>query len=711
MTAPTSSMASTADAAARRLSPSAVSPAAVSAKRLEIEGLRTVAALLVATYHIWFDKVSGGVDVFFVITGFLITLTLVGHVRREGRIRPLQYLGRLARRVWPMAAVVLVAALAITVTLAPEVLRARNFTEILASALYVENEFLAVNAVDYLNAEDPHTIVQHFWAMTLQGQFYVIWLLVALGSLWFALRPRQGSAGSADATPRFRGMFAGTIALVAAASFAWSLWQTSVAQPTAYFSTTTRLWEFGVGGLIALAGTRLTLRGAASAIASWVGLVGLIICGMVLPVSSSFPGVAALWPVSCAALLLVATRHEERPWAATRVLASRPLVWLGGVAFGIYLWHWPLLVSYRYVFGQHATPNLWQGSLIIALAIGLAVLGNRLVERRVSASWLVPARRPLVAVLLIGAWIAVMAGAGLGIAAGTAAASQLDRDAASAQETVGTCFGAGALGRDAECAEVLADQPLVPDRAALLDDTGGAYACYTQADAADLTTCTAGDGPTRIALIGNSHAAMYRSLFEAAADGSGWSITTITSNGCVWGLQTAGDPDVSDRCRGRLEQTEQLLFGDEPFDLVVYAGGRGEAEATPAEVSRIAENWSRLAEVGTEVVVIEDNPRIGDAGATCVIEAPEADLRAGACDVPEADATAIADRYVGAARLTGAPIVPTLDLYCVDGRCPAVVGSAIVYRDQHHATATYLRSTAPQFFDRFDAAAFDSTAR
>ncbi|GAA1513520.1 acyltransferase family protein [Agromyces terreus] len=670
-----------------------------------------MAALLVAAYHIWFGKVSGGVDVFFVITGFLITLTLVGHVRREGRIRPLQYLGRLARRVWPMAAVVLVAALAITVTLAPEVLRARNFTEILASALYVENELLAVSAVDYLNAEDPHTVVQHFWAMSLQGWFYVIWLLVALGALWVALRPRRTrrprrsdpARAAADPTARFRRMFAAAIALVAAASFVWSLWQTSVAQPTAYFSTSTRLWEFGVGALIALAGTRLVLRGTAAAIASWVGLVGLVVCGMLLPVSSSFPGVAALWPVSCAALLLVATRQNERPWAATRLLASRPLVWLGGVAFGIYLWHWPLLVSYRYLFGQHATPNLWQGSLIIALAIGLAVLGNRLVERQVSASWPVPARRPLITMLLVGAWVAVVAAAGLGIAAGTAAASQLDRDAASAQATAGSCFGAGALGRDAECAEVLADQPLVPDRAALLDDTGDAYDCYTQPDATDLTTCTSGDGPTRIALIGNSHAAMYRSLFDAEAGEAGWTVTTMVGNGCVWGAQTSSDADVSDRCRGRLEQTEHLLFDAEPFDLVVYAGGRGAIDV-PAEPARIAENWGRLTDAGSRIIVIEDNPRIGDAGATCVIESSEADLRAGACDVPEADATTPADRYADAARLIGAPVVPTLDLYCVDNHCPAVAGSVIVYRDQHHATATYLRSTAPEFFERFGAA-------
>jgi peptidoglycan/LPS O-acetylase OafA/YrhL len=397
-------------------------------KRQEIEGLRTLAALLVAAYHIWFNKVSGGVDVFFVVTGFLITLTLVGQVRREGRIRPLAYLGRIARRVWPMGAVVLLVVLAMTVTITPEALRARNYAEAFASALYFENWFLAVNAVDYLNQHDPHTPVQHFWAMSLQGQFYVTWLVLALIALLLVARERTAR--------RFRVAFAVLIAAVGGASFLWNLIQTGENQPFAYFSSLTRFWEFSVGGLLAIAGGAIALRGWAAAVASWVSVLGLVACGMVLPVEGVFPGVAALWPVACATLLLMSTRENEVPWAATRLLSNRAMAWLGGVAFGIYLWHYPILIGYRYLYGEGSVPSLPVGLGMIAAAIGLAVAGHYLFERPVTRGWNKAWAKAVIAVLLIGSLAAVGARAQRGTAQTEAAAEQLEEEAAVARATL-----------------------------------------------------------------------------------------------------------------------------------------------------------------------------------------------------------------------------------------------------------------------------------
>lgn len=667
----------------------------VTAKRQEIEGLRTLAALLVATYHFWFDKVSGGVDVFFVVTGFLITLTLVGHVRREGRIRPAAFLGRIARRVWPMAATVLGCVLVLSFTLAPEALRARNFAEVIASALYVENWYLAFNAVDYLNAEDPHTPVQHYWALSVQGQFYLVWLLLALVAAWLA--------GRGTGEQRFKQRFGLVIAVVGVASFAWSIHQTAVAQPFAYFSTFTRLWEFAVGGLLALAGTRIVLRGVAAGIASWTAVVGLVACGMILPVAGIFPGWAALWPVSCAALLLAASRAGERPWAATRLLSWRPLAYLGGVAFGIYLWHYPMLIGYRYLFGELAHPGRLAGTAMIVAAIVLAVVGNHVIERPIQRGWAQPRLRPAITIALVGALVTVVAVAAIGRGQSAAAESGLEDDVAQAESSLGDCFGYPALASQEACREQLGTAPLVPRQAALLADIGDAYTCYTKAQAEKLTLCTFGPGPTRVALVGNSHAAMFTPTLQRHADELGWEVTTVVGNGCLWGPDRPGNVGPDHRCAQRLQEAEELLLGGEPFDAVIYNGGRrlGLNQENTARRNRIQQSWRELIEHGSRVVVIEDNPRIGEDGAACVVDAPESELRAGGCDLSQSVALEAPDLFVEAAEgVDGAAVVPTEDLYCSDATCPVVIGSVIVYRDQHHLTATYLKTAEAELLRR-----------
>lgn len=676
-----------------RATPGIADSSPAPGRRPEIEGLRTVAALLVAVYHIWLGKVSGGVDVFFVVTGYLITLTLLGQVVRTGRIRPLSYLGRIARRVWPLAAVVLVAAIGITVTLAPEVLRARNFQEILASSLYVENWYLSASAVDYLDREDPHSVVQHYWAMSLQGQFYVIWLVVALVA--FAL-----SRGKRP----FARTFGLLIAVVSVASFAWSIIYTLDQQPAAYFSTLTRLWEFGIGGLVALGGSRLTLGRGQAAVASWAGLVGLVACGVVLPVSGTFPGYAALWPVACAALLLASSRRDELRWSATRLLSIRPLVWLGGVAFGIYLWHWPLLIGYRYVQGEQDVPGVLSGTALILAAITLAVISRRVVERPLSRGW-ANGQRPRfgIGAVLLAAWLAIVAVAGGATLADRERTEHVAGASKAVQDVSGDCFGAGSLLNDT-CPPNDPALELVPDRLALLGDSGGAYKCYTQADAKTITKCTEGEGPMRVALVGNSHAAMYWRLLARIGKARGWTLDIFVGNGCAWGVERPGDSDINPICRGRLAEVESALLGD-PYDLVIYAGGRGPTPPTKDDLADLRSSWADLRDVGSQILVIEDNPRLDEDAAECVVTASEPDLRKGRCDIDRDAALTIEDRFVSVAgEVDGAGVVRTLDLLCDEDRCPTVMGNVIVYRDRHHLTATYIRSMESQLATRIDAA-------
>lgn len=319
--------------------PALVRKADASGYRPEIEGLRAVASLLVASFHIWLGRVSGGVDVFFVVAGFLTTLTLVGQVRRYGRVRPVSFLTRLASRLFPAAAVVLVAVAA----LAPLLLRPsqllQTFTEVLASTFYVENIALARAGVDYLAQDDFHSPVQNFWAMSVQGQFYLIWLALVLVATLVAVLLRTRAL-----LPRILLLL---VAALTVLSFAFSVVLVGIDQPTAYYSTLARSWEFGLGSLAALLLPGRTLPAALRAVAGWLGLIGVVSCGLLLQVSTAFPGAAALWPTLSAVLVLVAGTGPAPRYGVARLLALRPLVWLGGISYGLYLWHWPLLVLWR----------------------------------------------------------------------------------------------------------------------------------------------------------------------------------------------------------------------------------------------------------------------------------------------------------------------------------------------------------------------------
>lgn len=360
--------------------------------RGEIEGLRAVAALLVAVYHVWFGRVSGGVDVFFVVAGFMVTATLLGHLERTGRIDVGRYLGRLCKRLLPNALLVLTVVALATTFLIPSTRRDEVFTEIGASALYYENWELAARSVDYLQRGYTNSPVQHFWAMSIQGQFYLIWLVL------FVLALRVGSPTTA------RRRIAVVMAVLTAGSLAFSVWFTWVNQPVAYFHTGARVWEFGGGGLLALSAPWWpALSRRWSLLLGWVGLVAILSCGALLGVGTSFPGWIALWPVTGAGLILL-VGHTDSRWSASTLLSSRPLVRLGSISYALYLRHWPLLV-FVLVLTRQDRVGMLGGFGVILVAIALSCASTYLVERPVRSlsverrsAWGVP----LLAALLVG---------------------------------------------------------------------------------------------------------------------------------------------------------------------------------------------------------------------------------------------------------------------------------------------------------------------
>src|ERR1044071_1152876 len=249
---------------------SAPSPPKGRAFRPELQGLRALAVLLVVTYHVWLDRVSGGVDVFFVISGFLLTGQLTRAVTK-GRVEFRPLWGRMIKRLFPAALTVLVAVMVVSVFVLPEPRWFQTIREVVAAALYVENWQLAADSVDYFAQNNGKSVVQHFWSLSIQGQLFLTWPLLIVG---IGLAARRFGGG-------FRTWVAATLGVVGVASLTYSVVLTAQNQPLAYFHTLTRVWEFVLGGLLALVVDAIVLPRVARGVLGWLGVVGLVSCGLV----------------------------------------------------------------------------------------------------------------------------------------------------------------------------------------------------------------------------------------------------------------------------------------------------------------------------------------------------------------------------------------------------------------------------------------------
>ena len=303
--------------------------------RLDIDGLRAVAIFLVVIYHVWFGRVSGGVDVFLMISAFFLTGSFARRIEGGGPLRVPGYWARKFRRLLPAAAVTLVGTAVAVYALYPPTVWPTIWRQTWASLFYVENWALAADSVDYYARDEVlPSPLQHFWSLSVQGQVFILWPLLLLASAWlirrFALRPVL--------------VLSIVFGIVFVASLAFSIYETATNQQLAYFDTRTRLWEFAAGSLVAVLLPYFVAPAWVRAALGWIGLAGIVVCGMVIDVQGGFPGYLALWPVVCTALVVLAGQTPA-PFGPTRFLSSRPLRALGRDAYALYLVHWPILIT------------------------------------------------------------------------------------------------------------------------------------------------------------------------------------------------------------------------------------------------------------------------------------------------------------------------------------------------------------------------------
>lgn len=440
-------------------------PVARSPFRRDIQALRALAVTLVVVQHFWPTRLHGGyvgVDIFFVISGFLITSHLSRDLEAEGRVRLGTFYARRVRRLLPAAFAVLVAGSVLVWAFLPFSAWERTAREVIASAFYVENWALAASAVDYSASQDDATIAQHYWSLSVEEQFYLIWPLLLWGcvALWrFLETRRRGGAPTQDPLMARRSTtfgIAGALVLVIAVSYPVSVWWVENSSQAAYFVTPGRLWEFAVGAAVALLprvlGPRVSTAPAqrvAQLILTLAGWAGLVIASVTYSSSTPFPGQAALLPVLSTAAIIAAGCMGPLPTTLEKVYGLRPVQWMGDISYSVYLWHWPLVVVAPYLLGLE-NPELRN----------LGLYGVTLLVAHVSYRWIEPlgqkvkpAAAPWKTLVAMAAGMALIAGMG-GIQMRSATVKAEEAASLQSALSAGGCTGPNALLRGDACSNV-----------------------------------------------------------------------------------------------------------------------------------------------------------------------------------------------------------------------------------------------------------------
>ena len=664
-------------------------PKASNYYRPELDGLRAVAVLLVACYHIWLGTISGGVDVFLLLTGFFITASLMRMVQRYGSISLGSYFGRLASRLIPTAATVLLASLLLTMLFLPSTRWRAAVEEVIASALYYQNWKLAFTSTDYLAQDQPASIVQHFWSISIQGQFYILWALLFMLLVFLCGRSIK----------RFRIAMLVSFGLVFGVSFAYSVVSTANNNVWAYFDTGTRMWEFALGASLALFITSIKLPKELRFVFGWVGLLALVSCGMLVPNSEMFPGYIALWPTGAALLIIVAGSTNYK-LGVDRFLTWQPIKYLGGLAYGIFLWHWPLFITFREISGQ-ATAGLFDGLGIIALSIILAYITKKVLEDGLGSILPKRGKAQVTAGLTVGVsflipvlvmsltWTMII---------GSQNPPSVSINNASSDE-LGDYPGAQVF-QFPELAGDVPNLPMTPDPAEAVDDVPEIYnqGCHADIPDTEALKCYFGeldDPEATLAVVGASRTAHWLPAIVELAEENSWQVVSITKSACLLSLgdePTYRDSPYNQCVEWRDNAIDELVESDP--DLVITSSTRTgrESEWVPGGYIKV---WEELEEAGLSIMGIRDSPVVAGDVVDCAASTSPEDCLYDVGFYPDSDPAMDSDEVpdnVTPIDLTG--------YVCPDLECPAVIGNVLIYRDSRHITASYSKTLAPIMEER-----------
>jgi peptidoglycan/LPS O-acetylase OafA/YrhL len=665
--------------------------------RPDIEGLRAIAIVAVLLCHAGVPFLAGGyvgVDVFFVISGFLITGLLVRELEGSGTISLRGFYARRAKRLLPLSAVLLATVGVLSMILLSPLRNTEVAGDIIASALYVANWHFAAQSVDYFAQGLEPSPVLHLWSLAIEEQFYVVWPGLMLVTTWF-WRRRGYSV---------RPVLWVVLLLILAGSLAYGIVRTNDKPSFAYVSTFARAWELGLGAALALIGTVKLPRMGAAAL-GWAGVAAIVYASFVFTGDTTFPGTAALVPtLGAAALIVSGTALAATAGGVTGLkagagwaLSLAPVRYVGRISYSWYLWHWPFIIFAAAIWGPRL--SVAAGLAAVAASWVPTQLTHMLIEDPVRSA---PALRrlPNRAIALGLACTVVALGVGIGLR--------------ESQPSVRLAKIADVPG-----AAALVDQPVPQETATALRpnplkaraDRGRSYyeGCMVGIEGTNSNKCLYGNptGDRTLILFGDSHAMQYFPAVEELAEIHGWRLIVLTKAECppeeVEVKSMVEDREYSQCDEWREETLKRIEQGNEHMTVVMsgdteytpYGPGGEELsgdEAAEAMEAGYLRTLRRIEAAGPHTVVIRDNPSSIEDVPSCVSE----DIQhLGRCAFPRRKEW---DREYDVRAAKASPETHLVDFIgdiCPGEVCRAVIGNALVYRDKDHLTATFARTLEP----------------
>jgi peptidoglycan/LPS O-acetylase OafA/YrhL len=660
--------------------------------RTDIEGLRAIAIVAVLLCHAGIPFFAGGyvgVDVFFVISGFLITRLLVNEVEKSGGISLVRFYARRAKRLLPLSAVLLVSVGILSILLLSPVRAVEVSGDIISSALYTANWHFAAQSVDYFAQDIEPSPVLHLWSLAIEEQFYVVWPTLILAVTWFQRR-RGGS---------LRPALWMTLGTILVGSFLLGVALTNDSPASAYFSTFGRAWELALGGALALLGT-VRLSRVTSAGIGWVGLAAIVYASIAFDATTPFPGVAALIPTLGAACLILAgsSIYSQKRGAPAGPLSLGPVRYVGQISYSWYLWHWPALVFAAVIWGPLSVAA---GIAVVLVSLIPTVIAHHLIEDPVRRSRAL-ARMPARALAVGAACMAVAVGAGLMLT--------------DSQPTLSTAPLAQVKG-----AAALVDQPIPQETANAVrpnpltarDDRSRAFydGCLVGIGGTNSNRCLYGDphGKRTLILFGDSHALQYFAPLEELANKNDWRLIILSKAECTPGevkiRSMVADREYSqcdewrDFTLKRIEEAGSratvVMSGDTAYTAYGPNGEElsGEANAEALEAGYVS-TLERIQRAGLKAVVIRDTPASASDVPSCVSEDLE---NLDSCAFERVRDSNLEFDAHAAEATPGVHLIDVTAEICPGELCRAVIGNALVYRDKTHLTATFARTLSPWF--------------
>jgi peptidoglycan/LPS O-acetylase OafA/YrhL len=707
--------------------------------RPDIEGLRGIAVSLVVLFHAGLlsksaTQITGGfigVDLFFVVSGFLITGLLIRERERTGRISMSRFYARRVRRILPAAMVVLLVTFVAANSLITLVDRPSVMQDGASAALSIANIRFSMTT-DYFNPVSYSPFL-HYWSLGVEEQFYLVWPALMAIVAWKA--PRLG-AGVA-------------LTIVVVASFVASLAITTSSTSTAFYMLPTRAWQLGAGGLVAVGVGSFdrvpqAIRAAAGqllAFAGWGALAALITAAIVIDsVSTSYPGLAAIVPTIAGVLLIASGQERTGPGVLLRLA---PVRFLGKISYSLYLWHWPILIlGGIWLVGPLDTMSTPQALVLAGLAVPVAAASWLLIEEPFRRGR-IPLPRPsrvvgvglaaMLAVAVAGSGFYFGAQSALGAIGGVAEADPTPtaeiatpRPTATPTPTVPVSLPPNETPTpvpDMTPALTPTPEPPAPTSFAITSSIkpalGKAATDYEQpwhdnclgwkgATSPNTSSkCIYGDpsGTYTVAFVGDSHASALFPGVNAVAKAHGWKLIPYLKIDCSFldlnDLVYFGPPMVPyPECMTWNRAVVSNLQKNPP-DLVIISMSRWIFTANTAEENVTTETNALVSMINkipksSKVVMIQDPPLPTAQSVPECLSSYLNDYRRCAYTRARGFGSAMGTREQNAAKATGAGLIVLTDQICPGtGDCPVVINNIIAWRDQHHLTATFATTLGP----------------